>query len=223
MSRYKPNASDALANARAEHKAPTQDWTGWCLKFVRSSFGAPAMGGDAHTAWHAAKVRHEGDRKAPAGVPLFFRGGAHGHVVISRGRRWWLPGARLRCWSTDFVHLGKVDVTTVEAIESSSWGMTYVGWTEDINGTPVTGFAQPRRPPRHARHVPFQRTLRPGMRGADVADMKAHLWGRNPRTAFYGPASRRKVVQLQRRTAPRLGKADGIVGPVTWAAITGHK
>lgn len=221
MTRLAPNASTALANARGEHRRPSQDWTGYCLKFVRSAFGAPALGGDAHTAWHDAKDRHPLERNPPAGVPLFFRGGDHGHVVISRGRRRWIPGARLRCWSTDFVRPGKVDRTTVEAIEASSWGMTYVGSTRDINGVEVTGYAQPTPPPS-VPHVGFHRRLRLGMRGADVADMKQHLWGKRTRTAVYGPASRRKVVRLQRQESPRLGTADGIVGPLTWRTITSH-
>lgn len=210
-----PNASTALAYAKAQHAHASQDWSNQCLKFVRTSYGAPAMGGDAHSAWDAAKVKHprlsDRDTAPPKGVPVFFRGGPHGHTAISDGGGW--------CWSTDYKRQGKVDRVRIVDIERG-WGVAYRGWTEDVNRTKVTGWDQP---PAHKAHVTFTRTLKPGARGRDVKDYKGHLWHRKVKTGFYGPASVKLTKAVQRKNTPHLGTADGIVGPVTWRKVTGHK
>lgn len=76
------------------------------------------------------------------------------------------------------------------------------------------------RPGRHRPHVPYRRRLRFGMRGTDVADLKRHLGlpGR-----VYGPRTLRRVTAAQRAARGRLGVADGVVGPLTYAAVCGHR
>lgn len=76
------------------------------------------------------------------------------------------------------------------------------------------------RPGRHRPHVRYRRRLRFGMAGSDVADLKRHL-GLRGRT--YGPRTLRRVIAAQRAARGRLGTADGVVGPLTYAAICGHR
>ena len=125
--------------AQGEHEHASRDWSGWCLVFVRSCFGVSALYSSATQAWQQAKYRHPTTDAAsiPRGVPVFWTGGSHGfgHIALSRG-----DGT---CWTTDFVRAGQVDVARIDAI-GPGWGLTLVGWTEDVNGVKV--YEQPVEP-----------------------------------------------------------------------------
>lgn len=86
-------------------------------------------------------------------------------------------------------------------------------------GTPVPPSEDPG-PGKHRPHVHWHRRLRPGSRGPDVADLKRHL---GLRGRVYGFRTLRKVKAVQRGAHGRLGTADGIVGPMTYARICGHR
>jgi hypothetical protein len=119
------NAKDAIAWGRAQITDRSRDWTGWCLVFVRSCFGVGAVFPSAIAAWdNAKKKHHDPSSKVPRGVPIFWRGGKHGHVALSLGI------------STDARRRGWPDVVTIDSI-SQSWGYEFLGWTEDINGVAV--------------------------------------------------------------------------------------
>lgn len=119
-------AVQALTRAAAEHNHRSQDWTGFCLKFVRTMVGIPAHYDDADSAWDGAVRRHaEYGSTPPAGAAIFYRGGQHGHVTLSAGGG--------MCWSTDLIRRGQVDKVPVNAPEAK-WGYRYLGWTEDLNG-----------------------------------------------------------------------------------------
>ena len=111
----------ALDNAR--------QWTsyepGMCLAFVRGeAWQIGGLYGSAIDAWHGAVHRHPGDRNPPIGAPMFYSGGTYGHIVVARA-----DGMR----STDCEHSGQVnDAGTDWPVHS--WGQTYLGWTEDLNG-----------------------------------------------------------------------------------------
>lgn len=130
---------DPFAYARKEHESRSRDWTGWCAVFTRTAFGAPAIGdhdgdgaADAEDVWKAAKHKHPETNPAriPRGVPVFWSGGAgdHGHAAVSAGNA--------LMWSTDVKRTGYVDLVPIDDVRRK-WGLTLLGWTEDINGVRV--------------------------------------------------------------------------------------
>lgn len=121
--------------ARQASKSPhPTDAVGYCLRQVRKCYGIDALWDDAAEAWREAHRRHpEVDPAAiPRGVPIFWTGGSggHGHIAISSGH-----GNGL-CWSTDIRRAGYFDHVPIEEI-GRTWGLTLVGWTEDLNGVRV--------------------------------------------------------------------------------------
>lgn len=106
----------------------------WCARFTREAFGRPALGdfdgdgaADAEDMWKAAKIKHPGDLDPPAGVPVYWLGGSedNGHAAVSLGN------GMVR--STDAWERGVVGTVPLREI-SRRWGMTYVGWSEDLYG-----------------------------------------------------------------------------------------
>ena len=113
----------------SDHSNPGADW---CLKFVRLCYGIPAREADAIAAWRTAKHKHPQTdaAKIPRGYPVFWEGGSasHGHIAISAGNGF--------CWSTDIRRTGFMDRVPIDEIRAK-WGLTLLGWTEDINGVTV--------------------------------------------------------------------------------------
>lgn len=119
-------ARGAIEWARDVSQRNVAIFAGLCLMFVRSCFNVAPLYPDAWTAWM------EADRKnrctpadAPRGRAGFFRGGEHGHVVLTLGRG--------LCYSSDVKRKGMVDVCRIADIEKA-WGYTFVGTTGDLNG-----------------------------------------------------------------------------------------
>lgn len=114
-----PNEAVDNANARTSYD------TGMCQQFVRGvCWEVPAVFGSAIEAWDGARHKHPGDRNPPKGAPLFYRGGQYGHAVLAK-----VDGQR----GTDCPSSGRVSDAPLSWPESS-WGYTYLGWTEDLNG-----------------------------------------------------------------------------------------
>jgi hypothetical protein len=115
------DADEAVANANGR----TSYDVGMCQQFVRGvCWEVPAVYGSAIEAWNGARHKHPGDRNPPKGAPCFYRGGQYGHVVIAKGN-----GMR----STDCTSSGRVSDAALSWPEGT-WGATYLGWTEDLNG-----------------------------------------------------------------------------------------
>lgn len=111
---------------------------GWCLQYVRETFGQPAVAGygSATAAWENSKTRHK-DRDFPTGVwlPVYY-GLANeplGHIVLRA------PDGSVYSTSdlsnTPHHHADLADLEAYYAY----YGMplTYRGWTEDVQGIPV--------------------------------------------------------------------------------------
>lgn len=114
------SGKEAVANAR---KFTRYD-VGMCQKFVRGeAWEIGSLYGSAIEAWHGAMHKHPGDRNPPLGAPMFYSGGQYGHVVIRTDR--------MR--STDCPTSGQVSEADIDWPERT-WGDTYLGWTEDLNG-----------------------------------------------------------------------------------------
>ena len=115
---------------------------GMCLFYVQECFGIAAgqpgviLSPDAFGAWKAAKVKHPETNpvKIPRGYPMFWSGGraGHGHIAISAGDGF--------CWSTDIKRVGFFDRVPVTQIHAQ-WGLTLLGWTEDLEGVTVRAVA----------------------------------------------------------------------------------
>lgn len=121
---------DAIVWARSQITSRSQDWTGWCQKFVRSSFGVGGGFASAIAQWEGARYPHwtTDPNSAPRGAPVFWAGGKFGHVALSLGDG--------RCISTDAKRRGWPDIVTIDSI-SRNWGYEFLGWTEDMNGVRV--------------------------------------------------------------------------------------
>lgn len=130
---------DPFAYAQREHEKRSRNWHNCCAMFTRMAFGAPAIGdfdgdgvADAEDVWKAAKKKHPTSNpgEIPRGVPVFWSGGSsdNGHAAVSRGQG--------TMWTTDLVRDGYVDVANIADVKRK-WGLTLLGWTEDINGITV--------------------------------------------------------------------------------------
>jgi hypothetical protein len=109
-------------------------WTpsGMCQQFTRMSFGVGSGFPTAAAAWNGARKKHPTNdpMSVPPGVPVYYRGGSrgYGHACVSLGR------GLVR--STDWPSRYRVGTARITDLERS-WGQTFVGWTEDINGVTV--------------------------------------------------------------------------------------
>lgn len=119
---------------------------GMCQQVTRDYYDAPSAGdqdhdgdADANDGWASEPEtgRHPGDRKPPAGYPLYFKnksGKGSGHRAIS------LPKFRVR--STDFNgktkkwDKGKMGSGTIDEVEKAM-SLVYVGWSETITGLEI--------------------------------------------------------------------------------------
>ena len=131
----------AIAAAVTQSKYGPAFGIGLCLQRVRMCYGVGPRDPDASTAWALAKYRHTQTNPVsiPRGVPVFWTGGSsgHGHIAIATG-----DGT---CWSTDIRRTGYFDRVPIAEIHDR-WGLTLVGWTEDINGVRVWSPPAPPKP-----------------------------------------------------------------------------
>ena len=105
---------------------------GWCLKYVRDTFGAPAIYGNATAAWNNCQFKHE-DRNFPIGcyVPIWFsvKNVPEGHVALL------CPDGSVYSSSSPYsntpVHHPSLDALI--SYYSKANPLTYLGWSEDIN------------------------------------------------------------------------------------------
>lgn len=109
---------------------------GWCLAYVNEAFGVRKVYGSATAAWEASTTQHR-DRDFPAGcwVPVWFAlaNEPNGHVALLA------PDGSV--YSTSDLSNTPHHHPTLEHLISyyAYYGMplTYRGWTEDVEGTPV--------------------------------------------------------------------------------------
>lgn len=101
-------------------------YRGLCLMFVRMCFNVDPLYPDAITAWENADHRRVcTPAEAQRGHAGFFRGGEHGHVVLTLGNG--------RCLTNDTGAPGTINVAMIADIERA-WGYRFLGTTNDVNG-----------------------------------------------------------------------------------------
>lgn len=205
MTTARYTCNEALARALAEHKQPTQNWHGMCLRFVRTMVGIAAKYDEAEDAWTGARKRHT-NATPPAGSAVFWAGGEHGHVALSAGSGY--------VWSTDILRRGGVDKVSIGTV-ASKWGYRLLGWTEDLNGVSLQ-LVQP--PPRlslsEVQWAATHSNLIPGSESR-IALIRTSL-----RQLGCGSDSFRNVWQRwQWKLGYKGADADGIPGPASCAAL----
>lgn len=130
----------AIARAKYQSAHGPRYGVNQCMMRTRMLFDAPAIGDydgdgspDAEDGWKFAKFKHpfNGDYAAvPRGVPFWWSGGSNdnGHVAPTEGASY--------CMSTDILRGGYYDHVPLSLI-AKKWGLTPLGWTEDIDGVRV--------------------------------------------------------------------------------------
>ncbi len=192
-----PGQSVPKARAFTKYDPP-----GMCCQFVWNCIAAPRRFGlaDANAAWARAKSRRT-DQNPPAGAPVYWAGGKHGHIAISVG------GGVVR--STDWPEKGRVGDVKI-ATMTSSWGITYRGWSADWAGVPIPGLGS-----TPAARVKLGRiddeAIRPGKRNDAVRRFNAALWSSMP--ADYRAATPEGVEERGVRPL-RAGEPGGLLRQV---------
>lgn len=105
------------------------DWSGWCLAYVQTAFGTGWAGSTAWDCWSNRLTKKHADRNLPAGVyiPIFFSGYyGMGHTAIYKDGK---------VWSSPLTHKPYADVFNSIGEVERSFGVVYVGWSEDLGGT----------------------------------------------------------------------------------------
>lgn len=137
--------SVAVARANASKTYSTR----MCMQWTRIMFGIGAVGdydgdgaADAEDGWKASVKKHR-DRKPPAGVPVWYGGGSsdNGHVAVSLGPN--RDGVYM-IRTTDGAGAG-INGTRRLDFPEKSWGMPYLGWSEDIGGTMIPNDMAPKK------------------------------------------------------------------------------
>ena len=172
---WKPGDRDITVRGPAQSVPKARAFTkydppGMCCQFVWNCIAAPRRFGlaDANAAWARAKSRRT-DQNPPAGVPVYWAGGKHGHIAISVG------GGVVR--STDWPEKGRVGDVKI-ATMTSSWGITYRGWSADWAGVPIPGLGSTPGPAKLGRID--DESIRPGKRNDAVRRFNAALWSSMP-------------------------------------------
>jgi uncharacterized protein YraI len=117
--------AQAVAYAKTRvHTNNIDSYNGWCDRINAQNYGFSASGSTtAYVHWTQipAAYKHAGDQNVPAGGLAFFSNGGSGHTMISIGGGQFL--------SNDIHGAGSYTQTTISEIKSS-WGQTYLGWSQ---------------------------------------------------------------------------------------------
>jgi len=116
---------------------------GWCLVYARSMFRVGAKYPSAQTAYVATKHKHPASEKLPTvPVPVWFSWGVFGHVAV------WVPNKGV--YSSPISGTGRLIAKSpqdlVAIYKRYRFGLTYKGWSEDINGVRVAQYIAPPKP-----------------------------------------------------------------------------
>lgn len=116
------------------------NWLGWCLAVAETMFGVPRLYATAWEGWNATKKKHGRNDNIPTDVylPIWFdgwcNGHRYGHVAIIYINS---SNGSVKIWSSPISNKPYADVWTSIPQVEKAYGMTYVGWSEDIAGVNV--------------------------------------------------------------------------------------
>lgn len=134
--------AEALAYAKGQVVAPTQDWYNLCQMFSRKTFGASAWAPSAREAFNATPAANRHTSWPPRPGSIAYWGNAHsgaGHATPILDT----------CYSNDIYRRGKIDAVKLTATPDAmpfvtKWGLPYRGW---IDATPSGAIPTPPAPP----------------------------------------------------------------------------
>lgn len=200
------SGNQAIDWARAHTRWPV----GYCQQYVRTAFDVGAYYGTASQAWAGATKKHRVSHGAhcPRGVPVFWTGGSHGygHVALSIGNG--------LCISTDAGGAGVVAVVSIDSL-TARWGLSFQGWTEDINTVTVFHKPKPRKRLGKIRFAISLDNVKVGRAHWQVRRLqralKRHGYVQKV-TGFYGDQTRKNVRAFQHKLGYRGADADGHLG-----------
>lgn len=132
--------ASAIKWAKTQTTKPVKDFHNLCLQFTRMCFNVAAKYTTAKKGWEGATKKHKTTNASsiPAGVPVWFKTGTvNWHVAISAGNG--------NCYSSDVGGRGKIGLISINGL-CKAWGITLLGWSEDING--VTVYKAPASAPK---------------------------------------------------------------------------
>lgn len=111
------------------------DWLGWCLAYAKNAYSA--FGPTGMTAWEAwtnTQFKHTEEVPTNVYIPIWFSGyNGMGHVSILYKR----DDGQIQIWSSPISHKPYADVWGSIGEVERRYGVTYVGWSEDIAGVQV--------------------------------------------------------------------------------------
>ncbi len=240
--RFSPEQAVAVAINESKTHQSGRDWSGLCEGFAGSYTYGWAYSGQysAKTAFYAYpstyrhKITSSNLTKVPAGAVVYWTEGTYGHATLSIGNG--------KVASTDILRQGLVDLVPIQLIADHWMGGDLGYWVDPVwfsmaggsSGLKAPVVATPVVPVNPVPIIPVQPTrvkpatakypghpIKPGQRGLYVSDLKyAFKWPNISKS--YGKAFKVRVIKWQ-RNHPAFGKADGIVGPITYKRLTGHK
>lgn len=161
MSESLRDFNEALAFARQESGNPSQDWTGYCQRFVRSCYAIPSLYSSAWTQWLGAdsEDKHVGGSpsEAPIGSALCFKGsGRYGHVDLAA--RPFLTGSDA-AFSNDLVVYGEID-KVLRIAPVTRWNQAYLGYLTAVNGYDLQlKVAKPPKPKQNKRYKAIEKAI----------------------------------------------------------------
>jgi hypothetical protein len=233
--------AQAVAFARRQHNAPSQDWFNLCQALARQCVGAAPFGLSAREAFNAIprEHRHVSDPPPAGSIAYYGRvraGFGHAVFVVEDGF----------VWSNDILRKGKVDKVRWDVFVDR-WGLAYRGWIDRCphGELPVTrpdesrahggGASKRRRAPEKPRQevqpdaVPglrrggqvFSSRMRFGQADSDsVWNLQVALIGQGLSipagpSDFYGAQTLAACTSFQRSQGWAGAAANGVAGPVT--------
>ena len=212
-------AEQAVAFAKKQSTSGTSKWHNLCQSMVRQSFRLPAVAPSAKSAWENAKKKHKttSTKNIPRGVPVFYKTSTKNwHVVLSAGDG--------MCYSTDVGGRGKVGYLSIKTLENA-WGITLLGWTEDLNGFTVY---TPSSKPEPEPEKPSKPKSKPRLVAkVSVADLKKARYSDPPKNSqSFGPyADQVLTIETALAKIKWLDKdlVDGHYGSSTVTAVKGFQ
>lgn len=134
MSESPRDFNEALKWAQSQAQNPTEDWEGYCQKFVRSCYGIPPLFGSAWAQWLGAddEDKHPGGNPAdaPLGSALCFKGsGPYGHIMLAARD---FKSGKAAAWSNDIVKWGSINKVHRTA-PVTAWNQPYLGYLTAVN------------------------------------------------------------------------------------------
>ena len=191
-----------------------------CLRFVRDVFspGKNYFIPDADVGWQRA-TQKEYSPNPPAGAPVYWQSGVHGHIAVSAGNG--------NCISTDWPRKGSVGLVSITTL-TRAWGMTYRGWSRDFAGDPIRGLEKSPVPAHVQAAVPV---LQRGSTGPWGTLLQKELLRVFPAYAgpiksnggpngIFGPATEAVVREFEKRDGKT--RPDGIVDGATLSRLRAY-